>query len=254
MKKKGTKRPPIPMFQEPKKTFYLEQLNWILDFANLDIGSLPPGGFFKILYEYLVFFHSHDFRAIAVLKNLCQDTERNREALGEVQARIKALLTRCLKGMEGLERKPEGFELLLGAIEAKYSVRLKANRISLRPYTRLHPMQEALARDEIVYGPLRIVSRSKDDLEIDEAWIAGAGFDPEKGLRFSWFFIEDIQSSILTILVPLLERFPLDYIAVCPECHKFFRIKRKKKSPLCPVCLKRQRSREQYYSKKKGGK
>jgi hypothetical protein len=246
-------KPPIPMFKGPKKTYYLEKLNWILDFANLDIEDLPPGGFFKILYEYLVFFHSHDYPTIGILKNLCQDTERNRKALREAQTRIKMLLTSCHKHGES-ETVWAGFKTLFGTIEAKYFVIFQANTISLRPWTRLHPLKEAIARDEIHYGPLRIVSRSKEHLEIDEAWMAGAGFDPEKGLRFSWFFIEDIESSILIVLVPLLEKFPLSYIGICPDCEKFFRIKRKKQSPLCPVCLKRRRSREQYYSKKKGGK
>lgn len=226
-------KPPIPMFKGPKKTYYLEKLNWILDFANLDIGSLPPGGFFKILYEFLEFFHGHE-PGRWLFRELCQDTERNRKALREVQTRIKAFLTNWLDPKLMLPRW-----VLATPVRAKYQVFFEENRISLRPSRRLD-----ISREE--------------NFEIDEEWVTRGvtrpDFDFSEGLMFSRFFIEDIESSILIVLVPLLEKFPLSYIGICPDCEKFFRIKRKKKSPLCPACLKRRRSRELYYSKKKGGK
>jgi hypothetical protein len=234
-KQKKPRRAPMPMHEEPGKRYWLNQLKWLLKFLNEDISNLPTGDFLKILWEFLNFFCKAEVEQPERLKELCIDSDPNRDALKQVQVLIEEFFDRIdeirdLSFREGIPLDISGYTL-----EVKYSIEVDGDKLSLRPERKLFAVWGTLdLRTFKVKPPAPL------DQQFDDEYLVQRGIDSSKALKFKGFVLPDFKTTIFFTLATLFERFPLDCIRRCPECRKYFTSTKRKESPLCAPCLKRE--------------
>lgn len=221
------------MHESLGKMEYRRQLKWVLDFLNLNILNLPAGGFLNLLHGFLDFFYQRDI-GDADIRMLLFDSDRNRESLAEVQNFIKAFVDNTLRlSLLSLE-KGEEFPVSGYSLDVSYTVDVDGSRVLLHPQSM---MRAALGRINLAtFVPMN----ARLHYDFDDDYFSKKGIDKVKALVFSGFVLVDYKSAILLKLVPLLGMFRLDRIMKCPECQQYFIATEKKKSPLCPRCVKKE--------------
>ena len=231
-KQKLVRKPPMPMHKETGRRQLLDRLNWLLDFINQNIPSLRTGLFLNLMHDCLEFLYKDQARV--EIKDICKDTELDRKALKDIQALMKLHLDTILD-MSRLSIKVDTPQVC-NTVEASYEVVVEGDRLSFKPQKKLMPY------DTTVDLTWEYRERNFNvDVTASEEYIKSTfqGKDTENHVFFSKCYDADVYSNVILTLVPLLERFPLDCIRVCPYCDKYYKSTRKKRSPLCSPCLKR---------------
>ena len=231
-KQRSVRRPPMPMHKEAGRKELVNCLSWLLDFLNQNIRSLPTGLFLKLNHECLEFLYKDQARV--EIKDICKDTELDRKAAERIQALMKLHLDTILD-MSRWSIK-QGKPYFCDTVEASYEMVVEGDRLSLKPQKKLMPYETPADLDwEYRERNLNVEVTATEEYINDKF----QDIDTDNYVFFSKCFDADVENNIILTLVPLLERFPLDCIRVCPYCDKYYKSTRKKRSPLCSPCLKR---------------
>jgi hypothetical protein len=248
-KPKRARTPQVPMFEGPGKRYYVNRLRWLVDFLNTDISGLPPGGFLKTFYDFLVFFYS-GYVEDEVFREICADTDRDREELKKAQETLVRALYRIrhkefwLKYPE-LKNDPD-YSWELEEDEDVESTRvwpkgeliplayhIRGERLMLLADIRIYKYEDLSENDEIgesldfeMYTKLY----GRDVLGESNAITLG---------RFSRFCDPNMYGSLSFGLYSFLGKFPLSSIETCLGCRKYILMTAKKEGPFCSPCLKK---------------
>jgi hypothetical protein len=236
--------------RKPGKRFYSQQLNWVLHFVNAHIHGLPHQDFLKVFDEFLSFFYGSYIDDPDLLRQICKDTKSNRDELDRIQMGIKGTLN-IIYDYSNKGRR-QSYSVLLSLISRPvYRVQFDEDRLYWVPVKELLPWKASpidAEEAEVIYW--RVANgdylktgfdpEEKVAYEIFDRWEKEPPFPWEGGEENNAYVDPNIGATILTTLIPLLEKFPRNVIKTCEVCSKFFRATRKKKRPMCRACLKKE--------------
>ncbi|MFX1238436.1 MAG: hypothetical protein ACFE8P_12050, partial [Promethearchaeota archaeon] len=243
-KKKNTKRiSPTPFYAGPGKRYYINQLNFLLNFLNADIEKLPPGDFSNLFYQALLFLYENHVNE-GVLRRIFTDTDEDRRQLSYVQEILKYKVN-ALKELEIIYNEDEGLKTLEIEKSGLYSYCLKDGIIIYKPYISLYIFEdiqpdngEELYIRSVIEHPKQLRDKR---FQFDEDGIDTP--EPPTDLipgKFSMFLDDNIYETVKFSCYSLFEKIPVSAINLCPYCYKYFKSTSKKQSPLCARCLKKE--------------
>jgi hypothetical protein len=227
-------RVPIPIFEEPGKRYYFNRLNWILEFLNADIQSLTPGEFLKLFYDFLsIIYEGYDRETLA---KLCKDTLKDRTALQLIQEEMREYFEK----LTGFNPSKESIPFSVA-----FDVNLEKDRLTMKPspvgilLKKDWPDDDDGEREPDCFTPewharqlLKTILYREPHEEMETYGMKFFG-------RFTEFYDERIDNRCRFTLVSILQKIPLSFVGRCPDCSKYFKKTSKKKTDLCPRCLRK---------------
>jgi hypothetical protein len=203
------------MIEEPGKRYHLQRLNWLLGFLNADIRAMSAGDFLKLFHGFLVFFYDEAVDDKETFRKWCVDTDVDR-----CQVRRARDISQGLVSLVKIHAR----EKIETALSIDFVVCVEdEDKLVLKRDNTLVVNEDPAERFKLSDGKL---------LETDYPSLESEG-------EFSHFTDPRFRDTVRYGVLTLLTKFPLSAIQHCPNCEKFYKSSRRKKSPLCKTCLTR---------------